>query len=153
MAEVKEDELLPGEVKESDLAAADEGMPRKPDETEAEYTARTHSAPAPEEKGLLGKIAEFLDPKTVTGAVATGVSKGAPLGFGDELYGAIAGDADTAAAREKVLADVEQAKKSGTYDPSAAAPAIPGVTTYQMKREGLPTDAGAGREEGVSAGS
>lgn len=137
MAELKEEDLAPGELTEADLAAPEEGMPRKPDETDAEYTARTHSAPTPEEKGVLGKVAEFLDPKTATGAFATGVSKGAPLGFGDELYGALAGAADVHEQNRKRDEDVEQAKKSGTYDPSAAAPAIPGVTSYMLKRPGM----------------
>lgn len=93
----------------------------------------------PEEKSFWEKAAEYLSPHTATGAAAHGVSKGATLGFGDEAYGILAADADRNEALRRATEDVADAKSRGTYDPSAAAPAIPGVTSYQLKREGHPT--------------
>jgi len=100
-------------------------------------------APEPEKPGLVdsvvGAIADRLRPETTTGAFATGVNKGAALGFGDELYGALHGGVefnqeliDKAFGRQ----DVEKAKVEGHFDPSAGAPEIPGVTSYTLKRPG-----------------
>lgn len=153
MAEIAEDQLdaaPSGEVKPEEL---DVGTPRKPDETEAEYLARAGAKP--EEKGLLEKAAEYLKPETATGAFAAGVSKGAPLGFGDELYGVVNADSDANEQRQKIIDDVDAQKRKdadalveaaryGTdalktehdRQGAAKAPAIPGVASVGFKAPG-----------------
>lgn len=88
---------------------------------------------------LGGAIGEALRPESVSGAFAHGASQGASLGFGDEVMSAFAAGADQDARRDELVERVADAKRRGTYDPSAAAPEIPGVTSYQLKRPGQPT--------------
>lgn len=148
--EVSESDLAPDEVPADDLAAEEasdtttvmpdgavrrELMKLAPDLSEPE--------PAPEEPGLLDRVLETvkgaLSPETATGAFAAGTTSGATLGFGDEIYGAIGADSKMNEQRAKTVEDVDEAKRTGRYDPGAGAPAIPGVTSWQLKREGQPT--------------
>lgn len=80
-----------------------------------------------------------LDPRSSTGAFAHGVEKGGTLGFGDELYGALDADSRANERRQRLVNETADAKRRGTYDPSAGAPPLPSFTSWQLKRDGQPT--------------
>lgn len=144
MAEVKEDDLLPGEVSESDLEteAPSEHLTEKRGvkRLELKKTAPDLSESiAPPTADLSDKISRALRPETTGGAALAGLGTGVTAGFGDELYGLLSANSDDTTQRFERAQEVADAKERGTYDPSAGAPEIPGVTSYQLKRPGQPT--------------
>ncbi len=98
--------------------------------------------PAPERPGIVDQVGDVLhevigNPHTVPGAAAHGVAQGVTSGFHDELSGLRGASATRGEELQKIADLVEQAKRSGTYAPDTAPP-IPGVTSYQLKRPGMP---------------
>jgi hypothetical protein len=134
MAEVKEDDLLPGEVSEADLEpegpsdtaakSADGVMRRKLVKVAPDLSESIPPAPSdgPRKPGVLD-------------ALGLGAGAGLSLGFIDEVFGALSADSDMNEQRRRAADD------AGKYprDPAAGAPPIPGVTSYQLKRPGQPT--------------
>lgn len=103
------------------------------------------ATPEEEKPGLLKQLASAvgiptelkdLAPETGAGAFGHGVQKGVTLGFGDELTGLLDADAKQGEERTAISEGVADAKRRGTYDPSAAAPDIPRLTSYTLKRPG-----------------
>lgn len=132
------DKLAGVETAHTEKTLGHDGVVRR--EVHASSPDTSDPEPAPQPPGLLERAAEYLSPKTGTGALAAGVSKGATLGFGDELYGASVAGKETGpeaadALKSKVAEDVARAKQEGRYD---IAPPIPKVTSYVLKRPGQP---------------
>jgi hypothetical protein len=96
------------------------------------------SAKEMDDSTLLQAVRAMANPHTVAGAVTHGGAKGTSLGFADELYGKIAGGLDDRDQDAKVAEMTADAKRRGEYEPNQA-PDLPQFTTYQMKREGQPT--------------
>jgi hypothetical protein len=133
VAKADPEAITPEESTKADALAKTPAAALPKSETEIPRTAKEMS-----DGELLKAIKDAANPHTATGALVHGGAKGQSMGFADELYGKLAGGLDERDQDAKVAEMTADAKRRGEFEPNQA-PDLPQFTSYQLKREGQPT--------------